>query len=44
MMEVRRPTYERLATFSVQTTGRTPHDVAAEIVRRLEPSMSEASA
>ena len=36
MMESRRPTYERLATLSVQTTGRTPRDIAAEIVRRLE--------
>jgi shikimate kinase len=36
MMQVRRPTYERLATFSVQTTGRAPRDIAAEIVRRLE--------
>jgi len=36
MMEIRRPTYERVATFSVQTTGRTPQDVAAEIARRLE--------
>ena len=36
LMEVRRPTYERLATFSVQTAGREPQDVAAEIVQRLE--------
>jgi shikimate kinase len=36
MMEVRRPTYERLATFIVQTTGRAPRDIAAEIVQRLE--------
>ena len=35
MMEARRPTYERLSTFSVQTAGRTPQDVAAEIVQRL---------
>jgi shikimate kinase len=35
MMEVRRPTYERLATFSVQTAGRAPRDVAAEIAQRL---------
>lgn len=35
MMEVRRPTYERLARFTVQTTGRTPRDIAAEIVRLL---------
>lgn len=36
MMEARRPTYERLATFSVQTAGRTPQEIAAEIVQRLE--------
>jgi shikimate kinase len=36
MMEVRRPTYERLATFTVLTTGRTPQDIASEIGRRLE--------
>jgi len=35
MMEVRRPTYERLATFTVQTAGRTPQDIAAEIVQQL---------
>ena len=38
MMETRRPTYERLATFSVQTAGRTPQEIAAEIVQRLETS------
>jgi shikimate kinase len=37
MMDVRRPTYERLATFTVLTTGRTPRDIAAEIIARLEP-------
>ena len=36
MMGVRRPTYERLATFSVQTAGRAPRDIAAEIRERLE--------
>lgn len=36
MMEVRRPTYERLATFTVQTAGRTPPEIAAEVVRRLD--------
>jgi shikimate kinase len=36
MMESRRPTYERLATFRVQTAGRSPQDIAAEIVERLE--------
>jgi shikimate kinase len=35
MMDLRRPTYERLATFSVQTAGRPPQDIAAEIVQRL---------
>ncbi len=35
MMEVRRPTYERLATFTVQTAGREPQDIAAEIVQEL---------
>ncbi len=35
MMEARRPTYQRLATFTVQTGARTPQDVAAEVVRRL---------
>lgn len=36
MMETRRPTYERLATFSVQTGGRKPREIAAEIVQQLE--------
>lgn len=36
MMEARRPTYERLATFSVQTAGRAPEDIAAEILQRLK--------
>jgi shikimate kinase len=36
MMDVRRPTYERLATFTVLTTGRTPQDIAAEVVQHLE--------
>ena len=36
MMGMRRPTYERLATFTVLTTGRTPQDIAAEIAQRLE--------
>ena len=35
LMDARRPTYERLATFSVQTAGRTPQDIAAEIAQRL---------
>lgn len=36
LMNTRRPTYERLATFSVHTAGRAPQDIAAEIVERLE--------
>ena len=36
MMDIRRPTYERLATLTVLTTGRTPQDIAAEIAQRLE--------
>ena len=40
MMNVRRPTYERLATFTVLTTGRTAQDIAAEIVQRLEQDVS----
>lgn len=40
MMDTRRSTYERLATFSVQTAGRTPQDIAAEILQRLEPDMA----
>jgi len=36
MMDVRRPTYQRLATFTVLTTGRAPQDIAAEIVQLLE--------
>jgi shikimate kinase len=36
MMQIRRPTYERLATFTVLTTGREPDDIAAEIAHRLD--------
>jgi shikimate kinase len=36
MMDVRRPTYERLATFTVQTSGRSPKEISAEIIDRLE--------
>lgn len=32
LMEVRRPVYERLATATVLTDGRTPEDVADEVV------------
>jgi len=35
MMDIRRPTYERLATLTVLTSGRTPQDVAAEIAQRV---------
>jgi len=38
MMDVRRPTYERLSTFTVLTGGRTPQDIAAEIAARLPTS------
>ena len=41
MMDLRRPTYERLASFTVQTNGLDPQDIAAEIVRRLEESGME---
>ena len=44
MMDLRRPTYERLATFTVLTTGRTPQDIAAEIARRLERTGRERKA
>jgi shikimate kinase len=36
MMQERRPTYERLATLRVQTSGRAPQDIADEILRALE--------
>ena len=35
LMDQRRATYERLATFRANTAGRTPEDVAQEIVQRL---------
>ena len=35
LMDARRPTYERLATLTVLTTGRTPQDIADEIGQRL---------
>jgi shikimate kinase len=41
MMDKRRPTYERLATFTVQTSGRPPQDIAAEILDRLEPKTGD---
>ena len=36
LMNERRPVYERVATHRVDTAGRTPEDVAGEIVRLLE--------
>jgi len=35
LMTTRRPVYERLATFRVDTAAREPDDVAAEVVREL---------
>jgi len=35
LMDLRRPTYEGLATFTVGTAGRAPQDIAAEIAQRL---------
>lgn len=35
MMDTRRPIYERLATITVLTSGRTPQDIASEIGRRI---------
>lgn len=35
LMNARRPTYERLADHHVQTGGRTPADVVAEVAERL---------
>jgi len=36
LMAMRRPTYERVATFTVLTTGRSPQAIAAEVARRLK--------
>ncbi len=38
MMEQRRPTYEALATLRVDTAGREPAEIVAEIASRLEGS------
>ncbi|GAB3675057.1 shikimate kinase [Angustibacter aerolatus] len=35
LMQDRRPVYERVASFVVDTAGREPDDVAAEVVQRL---------
>ncbi|KYH44568.1 shikimate kinase [Branchiibius sp. NY16-3462-2] len=36
LLKERRPRYQELATFTVDTTGREPQDIAAEILTRLE--------
>jgi shikimate kinase len=41
LMDTRRPTYERLATLKVHTSGRTPAEVAAEIAGLLEAAPSD---
>ena len=38
LMKARRPVYERVATFRVDTAGRTPQDVAAEVAGLLGES------
>lgn len=38
LMNERRPVYEGVATFRVDTAGRTPHEVAAEVVQLLGES------
>ena len=38
LMNERRPVYERVATFRVDTAGRTPQDVAAEVAGLLGES------
>ncbi len=38
LMNERRPVYERVATFRVDTAGRTPAEVAAEVARLLGES------
>lgn len=43
MMKVRRPVYEEVATMVVDTAGRTAEDVADEIVRRLDPAVTDAA-
>jgi shikimate kinase len=43
-MEARRPLYEQVASITVHTDGRTPDDIADEVVRRLAsqpPSLAE---
>jgi shikimate kinase len=36
LLDERTPVYESVATFAVDTDGRTPEDVAAEVARRVE--------
>ena len=36
LLNERTPTYQRLATHAVDTAGRTPDDIAAELIDRLE--------
>lgn len=36
LLKQRRPRYEQLATFTVDTTGRDPQEIAAEILTRLD--------
>ena len=36
LLKQRRPRYEELATFTVDTTGRDPQEIAAEILTRLD--------
>lgn len=40
LMEARRPVYERLSTVRVQTDGKTPTQVALEILRVLAPAQA----
>lgn len=42
LMQSRRPVYERVSTFRVDTADRTPEDVAAEVVERM-PAAGPAS-
>jgi shikimate kinase len=42
LMDGRRPTYERVATFRVDTAGRTPGEVAGEIAATLDESAARA--
>ncbi|GAA4686470.1 shikimate kinase [Phytohabitans rumicis] len=37
LMDQRRPLYEQVATFTVSTDGRTPEEIAAEVLTLLKP-------